>query len=83
MDECLSIINRFQTISLESLNSLKNDVKLMDRHDTKYVLPRNKLASLLDLLLSDYKLLTIENKKVFTYKNLYFDTPDFTFYHQH
>jgi hypothetical protein len=83
MNECAPIINRFQTISLESLDSLKNDVKLMDRHDTKYVMPRNKLANLLELLLTDYQLLTVENKKVFTYKNLYFDTPDFTFYHQH
>lgn len=56
---------------------------LLNRVDTKFVLP----ASALDLLLAQcsghYHVLQIENRRMFGYHTLYFDTPALDFYHAH
>ncbi|MEH6346283.1 MAG: polyphosphate polymerase domain-containing protein [Bermanella sp.] len=64
------------------LNDLKN-ANLMDRVDTKYLIPIEKLESLLPGLLPHYSALEINGKRLFTYQNTYFDTPDLDFYHAH
>jgi len=83
MHEHSQILSRFQPISLEELNSIRNAVSLLKRHDTKFVLTRDKLGALLERLLPNYLMLEIHSSRIFRYKNLYFDTADYTFYRQH
>lgn len=64
------------------LSDLKN-AALMDRVDTKFMLPISFLALILEELLPHYSVLDIEGKRIFTYQNTYFDTPDYAFYHMH
>lgn len=64
------------------LSDLKN-AALMDRVDTKFMLPISYLALILEELMPHYSVLDIEDKRIFTYHNTYFDTPDYSFYHMH
>ena len=50
MHEYSDIIARFQPISLEELDSIKNHIRLLKRHDTKFVFTQDKLGALLDHL---------------------------------
>lgn len=58
-------------------------VELMNRKDKKYFFDKTKLPEILALLATDYRILDINNNKLFNYHNIYFDTPDFFFYTQH
>ena len=58
-------------------------VKLLNRTDTKFVIPKNLFVRILPLLERNYKVLEIKNKRVAHYKTLYFDTNDFDFYTHH
>jgi VTC domain. len=66
----------FRGISLSETES----VALLDRVDTKFVLPLKRLEYLLPLLKEDYRALTIEGCRLQPYQNLYFDTPDFALF---
>ncbi len=79
MNNLIEILNRFGPITLAEMEA----VELMDRKDTKYFFDRTKLASILQLLEPDYKVLTINNDRLFNYRNIYYDTQDFFFYTQH
>ena len=74
-----TVLNSFQTISLEEMDS----VKLMNRTDTKYVFNKSKLLLILDSLKHDYRCFYINGARLSTYKTLYFDTDDFLLYRQH
>jgi len=69
----------FHPIELDKLNT----IKLMKRYDTKFIFHRDKLTSVFDYLYKNYQVLEIDKKRAFKYDNLYFDTDDFFFYHQH
>lgn len=58
-------------------------VKLMNRTDTKYCIPAELLTQLLEEIKADYKCVEIENKRICTYKTLYYDTEAMLLYHQH
>lgn len=58
-------------------------VELMNRKDKKYFFDKAKLPSLLQELAPNYSVLDINGSKLFNYRNIYFDTPDFYFYTQH
>jgi len=64
------------------LSDLKN-AALMDRVDTKFMLPISYLTLILEELMPHYSVLDIEGRRLFTYDNTYFDTPDYSFYHMH
>lgn len=64
------------------LESMEN-TKLMNRIDTKYLLPREYLFKLLLELQGKYQVLDINGEQVFTYENRYFDTEDFQFFRKH
>ena len=74
-----TVLNSFQTISLEEMDS----VKLMNRTDTKYVFNKSKLLLILDSLKHDYRCFYINGARLSTYKTIYFDTDDFLLYRQH
>ncbi len=76
---CLDIVNTFKPLYLNELDK----VKLLDRKDTKYVFNQFQLPSILEQLIPFYKILEIDNERVFIYDTIYFDTHDFQFYKQH
>ena len=69
----------WNTVSLAELEA----VSLYRRIDTKFVLPPEQLYLLLERLKEDHKVLEINGNRIFKYKTVYFDTPDFQFYKDH
>lgn len=74
-----NIIEQFEPITLAEMDN----VKLMDRTDTKFVFRIDKLKTLLTQLASDYKILSIDGILVNEYDTMYFDTSDFKFFNDH
>jgi hypothetical protein len=73
------ILGSFVPISLNEMDR----VKLMNRVDSKYVFAVNKLPDLLGNLSGSYRVLDIDQIKVFPYHTTYLDTPEFLFFSQH
>ena len=69
----------FDPISLREMD----DVKLLNRVDTKFVIHRDSLHGYLRAISSQYRVLCIEGQLVHPYETLYFDTPDFHLYQMH
>ena len=72
-------LSGFTRIDLEGLNT----INLMKRYDTKFIFHIDKLPAVLNHLYPDYTALEIAGRRIFQYQNLYYDTPDYFFYHQH
>ncbi|MEP5340423.1 MAG: polyphosphate polymerase domain-containing protein [Algibacter sp.] len=72
-------ISKFSSISLEEMNS----VALMKRTDTKFVINKLQLVSVLKGLDTHYKVLEINDDRIMSYSSLYFDTPNNKFYNDH
>jgi hypothetical protein len=71
-------LQSFRTISLQELDG----VALLNRFDTKFILPTTRLIALLHNLRSSYRILSITGRRVHPYRTLYFDTPGFDLFHQ-
>lgn len=56
---------------------------LMNRVDTKYLVPAEQLAGLLDTIRTQYSVLSVAGGRVLHYRTDYYDTEDFRFYHEH
>ena len=65
-----------------TLDEMKS-VELLKRVDTKYVLSTRQLFQALENLKDTYRVLEVQGLRINRYHNLYFDTPNFYFYHQH
>lgn len=74
-----SILWQFDAHSLEQ----QNVAALMDRIDTKYLLPFDALSELLPTLSDQYSVLQIASKRCFIYQNTYFDSPELNYFLQH
>lgn len=72
-------IQDFASVSLKELDS----VKLQNRIDTKYILTKAQLLQVLEGIKDQQFVLDIDGTRVFSYKTIYFDTPDFQFYKDH
>ncbi|MEP2026805.1 MAG: polyphosphate polymerase domain-containing protein [Reichenbachiella sp.] len=72
-------LDAFATTDLESLNGLA----LMNRIDTKYLLPIAKLGDFLQTLAPTCQVLSINNQSVMNYENIYFDTAENDMYLAH
>lgn len=70
----------FDTISLEELNAT---MSLMERIEKKYIISLEDLGKVMHQLHKDYYVLAIKGNSLFTYDNIYMDTKDFLFFHQH
>lgn len=79
MDAVLSVLSRFEPISLEQMDN----VKLMDRTDTKFTFRIEQLPVFLEQLSGDYRVLEVANSRISRYETLYFDTEDFQLYLKH
>lgn len=75
----LAKLNDFDAISLKELDS----VKLLNRVDSKYVFHITDFRNLLDEICSQYNILEIDGKRIFSYESLYFDTEDYLLYRFH
>lgn len=60
-----------------------DDVKLMNRVDTKFVLTNEQLEEVLPLLSEHYHVLEINQKTISSYESLYYDNAELDFYHDH
>ncbi len=60
-----------------------DNVKLMDRTDTKYTFHVSALEALLQEAMPYYKVLSVENNRISRYKTLYYDTEAFDLYNRH
>lgn len=72
-------VQMFTSISLREMNS----VSLMKRKDTKFVINKPQLISVLQCVNKDYRILEINNDRIMSYSSLYFDTPENKFYKDH
>lgn len=75
----IEILKTFSPITLDEMD----EVKLMNRTDTKFVMERQFFNKILPDLKEDYRVLNINGNLVSTYKTLYFDEPEFGFYLAH
>ena len=73
------LVDLFAPISLEEMDS----VALMNRIDTKYVIPVGKLAVSLENLTGEYRILEVNHQRINHYRTLYFDTPGFDLFNMH
>lgn len=71
--------NAFGRITLADLGH----ARLMNRTDTKFLLPARQLPSLLEALRADYRWLEVDGHRLCPYETLYYDTPDLRLYHDH
>ena len=74
-----SLLRAFQCHSLDD----QSRAALMDRVDTKFILPMKSLPEFLTSLKDEYSILEQSGRRLFTYDTRYFDTPDRFFYRSH
>lgn len=79
MNDLSSTLSCYTPISLEEMDH----VKLLDRIDTKFVIPEDLLPQYLATVASHYNLLVIGEETLHPYETLYFDTPGFDLYKMH
>lgn len=75
----LPVWQHYQPISLSEMKS----VKLMNRIDTKYLMPAKLLPELLQRAAAQYRVQQVEGLYVSSYDTLYYDTPDLYMFVQH
>lgn len=73
-------LGKFGSINLESLNS---SASFLERIDRKFLLTQWQLGSVLSELKKDFFVLEISGENIFSYDNVYMDTPEYLFYKQH
>ncbi len=74
-----NLLNSFEGISLSEMD----EVKLMNRTDTKFVFSRKMVPELFTSLSPHYRILDVDGHRISRYKSLYFDTDNLKFYTDH
>ena len=74
-----NILSSFEPISLNQMD----EVKLMNRTDTKFVFEYSLLEKVMEEIKAFYYVLDIDGIRLNAYRSLYFDTEDFKFYFEH
>lgn len=74
-----NILQRFETISLKEMD----DVRLLDRADTKFIFNPKILHEILEDIKNNYRVLCTDYGRISKYKTLYFDTKDLSSYISH
>jgi hypothetical protein len=77
--EIKEVLDSFIPISLNEMDN----VRLMDRIDTKYVLSVQKIPDLLHRIDGGYSALEINGNRFFSYLTTYLDTSEYLFFNQH
>ena len=79
MGDITAILKDFEPISLDEMEG----VKLMNRIDTKYVVPLRLLPCILEAAEADYYAQEIDGKRIATYDTVYYDTETLDMYIRH
>ena len=79
MKNLQSLITKFDPITLSEMDN----VKLMNRTDTKFTFQSEKLLDILLKMIDTYYVLDIDGKRIQDYRSLYYDTKDRKFYLDH
>ena len=79
VEELKDIIDKFTPVTLGEMD----EVRLMNRVDTKFAFSFVAFKTILEKLKNDYKTLEIEGPRTPFYKSLYFDHKNFKFYNDH
>lgn len=84
MDQSLvnNVASALKGFDIHSLNDISNSV-LMNRVDSKFVVPAELLPDLLHGASRDYSLLNVGGHNQSEYLNVYFDTDNFSYYRMH
>ena len=77
--QVIALLESFDGITLQELD----EIKLMNRVDTKFVFSIDSLNSLLQLLIKDFNCLHVNNCTIQTYKSVYFDDNNFSLFKAH
>jgi hypothetical protein len=75
-------LKKFDAISLTEMDARMGSIGL-DRMENKYIIHTSMLDKILKELQDDYVALEIKNIREFKYNNMYFDTSDHKFFHEH
>jgi hypothetical protein len=75
----LKIWNEMRTITLSEMN----DIRLMNRIDTKYLIQESLIPELLEKIKDKYRVQVVNNLPVCRYQTTYFDTPEIDMYTRH
>lgn len=78
-EEIAETIATYEPITLEEMSA----VKMMNRTDTKYVVPVAKLAQLLKIAAEDYRVQEVDGERLIAYHTVYYDTADQKMYIAH
>jgi len=79
MEAIQKIIDQFSSISLKKMDN----VKLLNRVDTKFLCPVGKIHEILHDLVSLYKVLEISDERIMSYRTKYYDTENFKMFREH
>jgi len=79
MDKIREISYGFESTTLKEMDN----VKLMNRTDTKFIFNVDKLSRVLEHAKGNYKVLQINDERILDYKTQYFDTKKFDLYIKH
>lgn len=79
MNVLAEIMSFYDSISLQDIGR----VKLMNRVDTKFLLPPQTLVSCLSSHIEDYEVVEVNGKRILSYETIYFDTDGLSMYHEH
>jgi hypothetical protein len=79
LDTVSQLVGPFEPISLKGMDK----VTLMDRTDMKFILPFQLLEAILEDIKGHYRILTIDERKVFNYHTDYYDTPELVMFFDH
>lgn len=79
-DELFETLSAFAPISLDQLNST---VEFLDRIDVKYLVHISELPKIIADMKDNFYALTIKDRSIFSYDNVYMDTKELFFYNQH
>ena len=75
----LSVWKKMKPITLDEMST----IKLMNRIDTKFLIPESMLLELLEMVKDDYRVQVVADKPVSKYQTLYYDTADLSMYTVH
>lgn len=79
----LALKNTLLNFPSIDLNWLNASASYLKRKDRKFLLTEKQLIEVLWDLPNIYQVLDIDNKRIFSYDNVYMDTQDYLFYNQH
>ncbi|SFR32588.1 polyphosphate polymerase domain-containing protein [Litoreibacter janthinus] len=74
------LVSGFTPITLDQLNE---SAEMLSRIDNKYVVDRWSLERVLPELLTQFDILEIDNRRMFTYETRYFDDAERSAYYEH